>query len=74
MAYVLKWLKHQTLVNIVCGSNPPGVTILNMIESSLATCYEFATGLYIVGSGICALLEMCAETVQKWTSEIKWKR
>ena len=39
----------------------------------LATCCEFATGLHIVGSGICALLEMRAETVQKWKSEIQWK-
>ena len=51
----------------------PGVTILNMIQASLATCCEFATGLHIVGSGICALLEMRAETVQKWTFEIQWK-
>ena len=42
-----------------------------MMQASLATCCEFATGLHIVGSGICALLEMRAETVQKWTSEIR---
>ena len=52
----------------------PGVTFLNMMQASLATCCEFATGLHIVGSGIRALLEMRAETVQKWTSEIQWKR
>ena len=39
----------------------------------IRTC-EFATGLHIVGNGICALLEMRAETVQKWTPEIQWKR
>ena len=44
-----------------------GVTFLNMMQASLATCCEFTTGLHIVGSGICALLEMRAETVQKWT-------
>ena len=69
-----KWLEHQTLVNMVWGSNPPGVRILNMMQASLATFCGFATGLHIVGSGICALLEMRAETVQKWTSEIQWKR
>ena len=36
-----------------------------MMQASLAICYEFATGLHIVGSGICALLEMHVETVQK---------
>ena len=39
-----------------------------MMQASLATCYEFATGVYIVGSGICSLLEMHAVTVQKWTT------
>ena len=68
-----KWLEHWTLVIKVWGSNPPGVTFLNMMQASLATCCEFATGLHIVGSGICALLEMRAETVQKWTPEIQWK-
>ena len=71
---VAKWLERQTLVNIVWGSNLPGVTFLNMIQASLVTSYEFATGVHIVGSGICALLEMHAETLQKWTSEIQWKR
>ena len=47
---------------------------LNMMQASLATCYEFATGVHIVGSCICALLEMHVETVQKRTSEIQWKR
>ena len=61
-------------MNIVWGLNPPGVTFLNMMYASLATCYEFATGVHIVGSGICALLEIHVETVQKWTSEIKFKR
>ena len=28
-----------------------------MMQTSLATCCEFPTGLHIVGSGICALLE-----------------
>ena len=62
---VAKWLDRRTLVNIVWGSNPPGGDIFQ---------HEFATGVHIVGSGICALLEMCAETIQKWTSEIQWKR
>ena len=44
-----------------------------MMKASLATFYEFATGVHIVGSGICDLLEMHAETIQKWTSEIQWK-
>ena len=35
-----------------------------MMQASLETCYEFATGVHIVGSGICALLEMHAETVR----------
>ena len=50
------------------------MTFLNIMEASLATCYEFATGVHIVGSGICALLEMDAETIQKWSSEIQFKR
>ena len=70
---VAKWLERRTLVNMVWGSNPPGGDILNMMQASLETCCEFATGLRIVGSGICSLLEMRAETVQKWTSEIQWK-
>ena len=41
------------------------------MQASLATCCELATGLHIVGSGICALFEMRAETVQKWTHEIQ---
>ena len=46
-----------------------------VFESVLHNCeVRLATGLHIVGSGICALLEMRAETVQKWTSEIQWKR
>ena len=68
-----KWLERQTLMNIVWGSNHPGVTFLNMMKASLATFYEFATGVHIVGSGICDLLEMHAETIQNWTSEIQWK-
>ena len=44
-----------------------------MMQVSLETLGEFATGLHIVGSDICALLEMRAETVQKWISEIQWK-
>ena len=57
---VAKWLERQTLVNMVWGSNPPGGDILIMMQASLATCCEFATGLHIVGSGIRALLEMRA--------------
>ena len=44
-----------------------------MMQECLETLGEFATGLHIVGSDICALLEMRAETVQKWISEIQWK-
>ena len=44
-----------------------------MMQASLGTCRMFATGLHKVGTGICALLEMHAETVQKWTSQIQWK-
>ena len=58
---VAKWLDHQTLVNMVWVSNSTryqGVTILNMMQVSLATCCEFATGLHIVGSGKCALLAL----------------
>ena len=44
-----------------------------MKEASLAPFYEFASGAQIVGSGICALLEMHAETIQKWSSEIQFK-
>ena len=51
-----------------------GVTFLNIMQASLATCYEFTTGEHIVGSGICDLLEMHAETIQKCTSEIQGKR
>ena len=39
-----------------------GVTFLIIRQASWATCCEFATGLHIDGSRICALLEMCAET------------
>ena len=35
-----------------------GVIILNMMQVSLATFYEFATKLHIVVSGICTLLEV----------------
>ena len=38
------------------------------MQASLAACCLFATGLHIVGkSGIRALFEMRAETVQKWS-------
>ena len=30
----------------VWGLNPPGVTFLNMMQASLATCCDFATGLH----------------------------
>ena len=33
----------------------PGVRFLNMMQVSLATCCKFATGLHIVGYGICAV-------------------
>ena len=37
------------------------------MQVSLATCCWFATVLHKVGSNICALFEMHAEKVQKWT-------
>ena len=40
----------------------------------MATCCEFATGLHMVGGGMCALLGMRAETVRKWIREMQWKR
>ena len=44
----------QTLARYVVRIHP-GVIFLSMMQASLATCCEFATGLYIVGCGICAV-------------------
>ena len=55
-----KWVEYQTLVNTVWGSNPHGG--------------DNSTGLHIVGSGICALLEVRVELVQKCTPKRQWTR
>ena len=41
---------------------PAGVTFLNMMQASLATCRQFANGLLIVVYGKCAV-EECIQIV-----------
>ena len=85
--YCMELLKLWSYVTLLCvsswmGDHPsyglvtcvsPWISFLDMMQASLATCCWFATGLHILKSGISALFEMHAETVQKWTHKIQWE-
>ena len=58
-----KWLVLWTLARGSGVRIYPGVTFLNMMQASLATCCELAKGLHIVGLGICAVL-VCGTDLQ----------